>query len=354
MIFEPELLRFENGDPVKNATEWRARREEILNILRREVYGSSPISPEKVEGEIISNNAVCCSGHACLQRIKISFETDKGIFSFPFNLFLPHFDTPVPIFVLLNFRPDVYDMYYPAEEIIDNGFALAVINYHDITADTPDMNDGISGMYDLSEYSWGKIGMWAFGASRVLDYLTARPEIDVKNAAVIGHSRLGKTALWCAAQDERFRFAISNDSGSGGAAYGHAKVEGNEMIKDSIYYFPYWYCEKYPSWIGHDHELPFDQHFLLAAIAPRFVCVGSAHKDIWAGPYQEQLSCIGASPAWELLGESGYIGKTEPADIGDDFSDGNIGYHLRDGIHFLGRGDWLSYMSFVKKHLYQQ
>ena len=123
------------------------------------------------------------------------------------------------------------------------------------------------------------------------------------------------------------------------------------MIKDSIYYFPYWYCEKYPSWIGHDHELPFDQHLLLAAIAPRYVCVGSARKDLWAGPYQEQLSCIGASPAWELLGRDGYIGKTDPADVGDDFSDGHIGYHLRDGIHFLGRGDWLSYMNFVKKHM---
>ena len=351
MNFEPEVLRFENGDLVKDAAAWRMRREEILNILRREEYGVTPPPPESVEGEILSSNPICCSGHACLQRIQISFDTDKGRFSFPFNLFLPNSDMPVPLFVLLNFRPDEYDRYYPAEEIIDNGFALAVIHYNDVTADTTDMDDGLSGMYDRAQYSWGKIGMWAFGASRVLDYLLTRPEIDGKNAAVIGHSRLGKTALWCAAQDERFRFGISNDSGSGGAAYGHAKVDGNEMIKDSIHYFPYWYCEKYPSWIGHDHELPFDQHLLLAAIAPRYVCVGSAHKDLWAGPYQEQLSCIGASLAWELLGKNGYIGKTEPAEIGDDFSDGHIGYHLRDGIHFLGRGDWLSYMNFVRKHL---
>lgn len=351
MIFEPALLKFEDGSCVSDIHSWRRRREEILDIFRREVYGTSPEAPSNVVGEVISTNAKCCSGHAVLERISISFDTDNGQFSFPINLFLPHSDKKLPLFILLNFRPDAYDMYYPAEEIVDNGFALAVINYHDVTKDSTDMSDRLSGMYDRSKYSWGKIGMWAFGASRVLDYMLTRDEIDPRNVAVIGHSRLGKTALWCAAQDERFRFAISNDSGSGGAAYGHAKVEGNEMIKDSIGYFPYWYCDKYPEWIGKDKELPFDQHLLIAAISPRFVCVGSAEKDLWAGPYQEQLSCIGASPAWELYGLCGYVGDTAPATVGSDLFEGNIGYHLRDGIHFLGRGDWVSYMEFVKKHL---
>jgi hypothetical protein len=90
MIFEPELLRFENGEPVKDTASWHVRREELLNILRREVYGVSPLPPASVEGEVLSSNPICCSGHALLQRIKISFDTDKGRFSFPFNLFLPN------------------------------------------------------------------------------------------------------------------------------------------------------------------------------------------------------------------------------------------------------------------------
>ena len=97
--------------------------------------------------------------------------------------------------------------------------------------------------------------------------------------------------------------------------------------------------------------MPFDQHFLLAAIAPRYVCVGSAAEDLWAGPVQEQSSCLGASPAWEYLGLPGYVGKTEPAAAGDDFPEGHIGYHLRDGVHFLSRRDWVSYMNFVKAHM---
>ncbi len=351
MIFQPELLKFENGAPVNTIDDWRARREEILTILQREVYGVSPAAPEKVVGTVLSSNGKCCSGHANLERIELSFDTDKGPYSFRFNLFVPKKEGKYPLFILLNFRADEYDMYYPAEEIIDNGFAVAVIHYNEVTKDSRDMEDGLSGMYDREKYSWGKIGMWAFAASRALDYLETRPEIDKDNVAVIGHSRLGKTALWCGAQDERFKFAISNDSGAGGAAYGHAKVEGNEMIADVIRLFPYWFCEKYKEWIGKDKEIPFDQHMLIAALAPRYAVVGSAEEDIWAGPYQEQLSCIGASPAWEIYGLDGYIGTKFAAKPGDDFSDGHIGYHLRDGVHFLGRGDWVSYMNFVKKHL---
>lgn len=351
MEFVPELLRFADGTPVNDPAQWPARRAELLDILRREEYGTSPAAPAAVTGEVAEVTTACCSGHAVLERIHISFETDNGPFTFPINLFLPKSDKPVPVFVLINFRPDAYDRYYSAEEITDNGFALAVIHYNDVTTDNGDFTNGLAAMYDRSVYSWGKIGMWAFSASRVLDYLLTRPEIDTANAAVIGHSRLGKTALWCAAQDERFRFGISNDSGCGGAAYERGKVTGNEMVRQITINFPYWFCEKYQEWVDRADEMPFDQHFLLAALAPRYLCVGSAEEDFWAAPIHEQASCIGASPAWELHGLPGYLGTHEPAVPGDDFAAGRIGYHLRSGIHYLGRGDWLSYMSYIKKNL---
>lgn len=351
MRFEPELLRFADGTPVSDPAQWPARREELLNILRREEYGVSPAAPAKVTGTLVSKEEPCCSGRAVLERLTIGFGTDNGPFSFPMHLFVPKSEKPVPLFVLINFRADVYDKYYPAEEIVDNGFALAVIHYNDVTADNGDFSSGLAAMYDRSVYTWGKIGMWAFAASRALDYLLTRPEFDAANVAVIGHSRLGKTALWCAAQDERVRFGISNDSGCSGAAYERGKVEGNEMVKQITTIFPYWFCEKYREWVDRAEEMPFDQHFLLAAIAPRYVCVGSAQEDFWAAPTHEQASCIGASPAWELHGRSGYLGSREPAVPGDDFSAGDIGYHLRGGVHFLGRSDWLSYMHFIKKHM---
>ena len=114
--------------------------------------------------------------------------------------------------------------------------------------------------------------------------------------------------------------------------------------------FPYWFCENYEQYNGRPDALPFDQHFLVAASAPRFVCVGSASLDAWADPYAEQLSCLAASPAWEVLAKEGYIGPKNPASIGSAFLEGSVGYQLRDGIHFLSRNDWLCYMAFMKKH----
>ncbi len=351
MHFEPELLRFADGTAVTDPSQWPARRAEILDILRREEFGSSPAAPAAVTGTVVEREEPCCSGHAVLERLTIGFDTDKGTFSFPMHLFVPKSEKPVPLFILINFRPDVYDRYYPAEEIVDNGFALAVIHYNDVTTDDGNFKNGLAAMYDRKTYTWGKIGMWAWAASRALDYLLTRPEFDAANVAVIGHSRLGKTALWCAAQDERVRFGISNDSGCSGAAYERGKVEGNEMVRQITTRFPYWFCEKYKEWTDRADEMPFDQHFLLAAIAPRYVCVGSAQEDFWAAPTHEQMSCIGASPAWELQGRPGYVGSHEPAVPGDHFAAGDVGYHLRDGVHFLGRGDWLAYMDYIRKHM---
>ncbi len=219
MEFIPELLKFQNGEAVTKE-KWQKRREEIIDILRREEYGYSPKKPETVKGTVAEENERIASGHAVMQKINISFDTEKGEFTFPINFIYPKNKKNSPLFILINFRSDLYCMSYPLEEIIDNGFALAVVNYKDVTSDDNDFTNGLAGMYSRNDpdTDWGKISMWAFAASRALDYLEEREEIDKKNVAVIGHSRLGKTALWCSAQDERFKLAVSNDSGCSGAA----------------------------------------------------------------------------------------------------------------------------------------
>ena len=350
MKFEPELLKFADGRAVTGA-EWPKRRNELIKILSEQLYGFSPEAPKEVCGRILSEQPNCCAGHATLQEIEISWQGEKGACSFPMHLFVPRADAPVPLVLLINFRKDAYDMYFPAEEIIDNGFALGVIYYNDITTDNADFTTGIAAMYERnSVVSWGKIGMWAFGMSRALDYLCTRPEFDINRIAAIGHSRLGKTALWCAAQDERVTYAGSNDSGCCGAALEKTRHEGGETLDRITTVFPFWFREDVRKNAGHEAEMPYDQHFLLAACAPRCVMVGSASLDFWADQYSEQLACVAASPAWELLGKTGYAGPEAPAKVGDDFSRGCIGYHLRDGVHFLSRADWLSYMDFMKNH----
>ena len=352
MNFKPELLLSQNGTKVAGA-DWEARRRELLDILAHEEYGYLPPKLGAVTGRVVSTEKKVASGHAIVDRVEIDVPTEKGTFTFPINLIVPNNGHKVPVFVLINFRPDLYDMYYPLEEIVDNGFALAVIYYDDVTTDDEDMENGLAGMFtrNADGTGFGKISLWAYAASRVLDYLETRDEIDTEHAAVIGHSRLGKTALWCGANDVRFKYVISNDSGCSGAAYERDKHEGAETIKIITGAFPFWFCENFMKYVGHESERNFDQHFLLAASAPRYVLINSASRDLWADPMSEQLSCIGASPAWEINGKKGFIGPEEQAQVGEAWTDGCVGYFRRDGVHFLGRADWLTAMDFVKKHL---
>ena len=352
MKFEPDVLTFRDGRKVNGPADWEARRAELLDILAHEEYGYMPPLPKQVKGEVLSVDEKHCSGHAALREIKISFDTPKGEFSFPMRLVLPVGEGPHPVFVFLNFRPNVYDMYLPLEEVTDNGFGVADIYYQDVSSDDDDMTNGLTGMFDRPDdgAGYGKITIWAYAVSRAIDYLVTLPEIDQDNLTVIGHSRLGKTALWCGANDTRVKFTVSNCSGCGGAAYERTKKPGAETIEVMNRVFPYWFCENRQKYAGHESEMPFDQHFLLAALAPRYVSVSSAEKDDWADQQSEQRSCLGATPAWQVNGLQGFVGPEEPVAVGDCCEDGEISYHLRDGVHFLGRFDWQCYMRFVKKN----
>lgn len=350
------ILKMKDGQECTPAL-WPQRRQELIDILSENIYGYTPPAPEKVAGTVVATDDVAYAGKVLQEKIKISFTTPQGEFSFPLHLFTPHAVEKPPVFLHIAFRPDLPDRYSPIEEICDNGFALALFCYHDVTPDSlfADYTAGLAAHYikdnkRSSATEWGKIGMWAFGASRALDYLKTRDDLDHDKVAVIGHSRLGKTALWCAAQDERFYMAVSNNSGFGGAAI--AKHGAGERVADFLRVGSYdWYCEKFQTFLGQEDQLPYDQHFLLAAIAPRLISVGSAELDRGADPRSELLSCLSASQAYELLGEKGLVTPDEFPKPGTHLAEGRIGYHYRSGTHFFSRYDWNRYMEFFRSKL---
>ena len=86
--FRPNVLQFVNGEMVKNAKDWPARRMELLEILQREEYGYMPEAPKEVRAEEIERIEKCASGHAHIEKIKLSFDTPKGEFSFPVLFYL--------------------------------------------------------------------------------------------------------------------------------------------------------------------------------------------------------------------------------------------------------------------------
>lgn len=201
------------------------------------------------------------------------------------------------------------------------------------------------GKNDGSQDDIGKIMVWAWAAMRVMDYVQTREDIVHEHVAVIGHSRLGKTALVAGAFDERFALTISNDSGCNGAALFRGKT--GQTIASSRN--PFWVNNRLMSYADRKYELPFDQHFLLAAIAPRAVYVASADEDDWADPKSEFLCCAAASPAFEAFGEKGLVHEGKLPQTGELLHEGKIAYHRRKGTHYLSREDWKYFMKYFDR-----
>lgn len=350
------IMKMNDGTAVTKEN-WNQRRREMFDLLEKYSYGNTPKLDVSVRAEHIEDGLMHCAGKCTEQLIRLYYKTQLGEGSFPVQIFTPCEIENPPVFLHIAFGL-APNKYIPVEEIIDGGYALVVVDYRDMVNDAHfgDYSDGIAVHFNTDNpreaTEWGKIGMWAWGTSRVLDYLIAeRTDLDTSKVAVIGHSRLGKTALWCGAQDERFAAVISNNSGYGGAA--SSKCGSGERVTDFLRSGSWdWYCENFKNYTGEkEDEKPYDQSMLLALIAPRLLLVGSAELDKGADPESEFLTTLHASCAWELLGEKGLVVGDEMPKPRAYLGDGNVLYHLRSGKHYLSREDWQAYMRFLDEKL---
>jgi pimeloyl-ACP methyl ester carboxylesterase len=235
--------------------------------------------------------------------------------------------------------------------VIARGFAAASLCLGDVAPDAPDgaargvqalLPDG--GRPDR----WGTLAAWAFGASRALDALAADPALDPARLALVGHSRGGKAALWCAAQDERVALVVANESGCGGAAL--ARRRFGETVAHVNALFPHWFCPAFHGYAEREDALPVDQHELVALVAPRAAYVASAREDLWADPRGEFLSLVHAAPVYALFGQAG-LGASEFPDAEATLHGDGLGYHLRNGGHDLTRADWEHFLDFAEHRL---
>lgn len=358
----PELLVALDGKRIADGAAWRARRRgEVLELFRKHVYGRPPGAlPTGLRSETVRSDPSAMAGMATYVHVKLGL-SDKG-HAMNLYIFIPNASGgSAPVFLLLNNREEEAadptrrkkTGFWPAEEIVRRGYAAAVFRLPEVDPDDPaGYAKGIRGALDPPGErpgdAWGTLSAWAYGAMRAMDYFQTDRRLDASRVAVVGHSRGGKTALWAAAQDERFAMAVSNESGCGGAALFRRRFgETIELITKA---FPHWFCTNFTRYAGKEDELPVDQHMLLALIAPRLVYVASADEDLWADPRGEFLSALHASAVWRLFGKRGLAAKDMPP-LEVPLHEGEIGYHIRKGGHDLTEYDWRQFLDFADRHL---
>jgi hypothetical protein len=391
----PDPLTMIDGQKVRDAATWNSwRRPEILHLFETYQFGRTPPPPYAVHFETLSNDqstsqSDALHGAAIRKQIVIHFSTAATGPKATMLLYLPAAHAGrVPVFLGLNFdgnhsvaadpgirlgeiwsrlkgttryvkqtaaestRGSDADA-WQVEKLLAAGYALATIYYGDIE---PDFNGGMKygvrplffrpGQTEPAPDDWGALGAWAWGLSRAADYLQTDPDIDPQRIALIGHSRLGKAALWAGAQDTRFSVVISNESGEGGASLSRRSY--GEDIRHLNNSFPHWFCANYHLYTDHEPQLPVDSHMLLALIAPRPLYVASAEEDRGSDPRGEFLAAVAASPVWTLFGKQG-IGTDQMPALHQPIGDAVV-YHIRAGKHDVTAYDWDQYLKFASQH----
>lgn len=378
----PDPLQMADGKTVKNAKQWTdIQRPYIYHLFEENVYGRYPRREVPIHYRIRESDRHALGGTAIRKQVRIFLKPGDTTVYMDVLLYLPgKAKKPVPVFAGLNFdgnatiiddpavflsdRPAFPDYKtpdtdssrgtnssrWPVKDILANGMGVVTACYSDLEEDRPEgwktgIRTTLQDVLKIAPQEWGAIGAWAWGLSRIMDYLEKDKDINAKQVAVIGHSRLGKTALWAGASDPRFSIVISNESGEGGAAL--ARRWYGETVKRINTSFPHWFVGQYKKYDDAVNALPVDQHELLALIAPRPLYVASAEGDQWSDPKGEFLSAVNAAPVYALFGREELGTDVMPAvqhPIGH-----TIAYHIREGKHNITLYDWEQYISFARR-----
>ncbi len=398
----PNPLVMMDGTKVTTQKQWPARRAELKALFQHYMYGEIPPKPQKLEFASTVADRTFLNGKASLKLVTISIPGSESP-KIDLLLVVPNAaPKPAPVFLAMNFCGNhavhsdariplsrawlgngckgctnnhatdaargAQASDWPLEVIIARGYALATFANADVDSDRGDVSDGV--------YAWlakertgsatnsatrdrGCIAGWAWGFQRCVDYLETDRDIDRSRIAAVGHSRNGKTALLAAAFDERIALAIPHQAGSGGTgpsrvsptmaaiqANGRPKAETIAVINKN---FPHWFNANFKKFNDAPDKIPFDQHALVALMAPRPVLLSNAEGDQWANPSGQFQVLKAAEPVYKLLNAGGCDAAEMPPQ--NKLVASKLGYFIRPGKHAMTSEDWMVFLDFADKNL---
>ncbi|HEX2862434.1 MAG TPA: hypothetical protein VHN79_12380 [Lacunisphaera sp.] len=388
----PDVLVMNDGTKVTTAAQWGTRRDEIRRTLEYYATGQMPPAPGNVKGTDVQAETVA-GGRVKYRLVRLTFGPQASL-SLNIGLFTPAEGGPFPAIILQantppgatplprlppgpnqgkgenvllfvgpatkpasataaaggavpganarNAPPTAEAMADRHAEVFRRGYALVVFNPNDCAEDTTLREPDGSWSYRTTRffpaypgYDWGILAGWAWGASRVADYLETDPGIDrTKLMVITGASRNGKSAMIAAAFDERLMGAPVVTGGGGVGAYRFAGPRRSETLDIMELKYPNWFSPELRQFRGQREKLPFDQHWFLALCAPRPFLALEGDTDTISLPEAVRQSFLGAQPVYELLG-----------------APDRLGVHYSHHGHAFTAEDWTALMNFTDRHL---
>lgn len=362
----PDPFLKPDGTRVRRVDEWPAQREYLKEMLAHYLYGHMPKDPGPTKGEVIFTRPVY-NGRAVAETVRLTCGPG-GTITFCADLIRPAKAGRVPVITWNQFTGRHGS---PAEEelVCKLGYAIMEFDKEQLAADNGNSRNSILAKA-FPECDWGAIAMWAWGQSRLVDYLLSTDWADPDRLVATGHSRGGKVALCAAIYDERFAVCAPNGSGCGGAGCfrflgsrfgeGIGLCETAGSINDTL---GYWWTDAFGEFGARQRDyvsssfpiyddqlafmasmdtaqfgktkdedrLPFDMHFAKALIAPRALITTDGLGDVWANTFGTLITWRAAQEVFDFLG----------------VPERNA-LHFREGKHEFQFTDWLAIADFCE------
>ena len=381
----PNPLVLNDGEKVPTAKVWwMKRRPEIVESFDREIYGRVPKQTPRLNWEVASTTREIVGGVPAITK-KLVGHVDNSSYPAISVEIQASLTTPakaigrVPVMVEFGFDPAVMRRLLARleaqgrkipppppgptwqEQVLAKGWGYAVIIPTSFQADNgAGLTQGIIGLCNKGQPrkldDWGTLRAWAWGASRLLDYLETNKAVDAKRVGIEGLSRYGKAALVTMAYDQRFAIALVGSSGAGGAKL--LRRNFGETVENLAATSEYhWMAGNFLKYAGPltPKDLPVDAHELIALAAPRpvFISCGSPQVEGgWVDDGGQFMAEVAAGPVYNLLGKKG-LGTTDMPPIGTSLVAGDLAFRQHEGGH-TDAPNWPAFLQFASRYMRRQ